>query len=639
MNPYLKWCAPIALLAAGLLAYWAGLHGGFIFDDFANLVEDPDWKMTHLGLDELRRAALNGFAGAGGRPLAILSFAFNHYFTQMDAFALKGTNLGMHLINGCLVLALCTRIFALAPVENARLGRFAAWAVATAWVVHPLQASTVLYVVQRMEIGAAMGTLLALLAYLRARRLQIEGRASLPWFLAAGLAVLFGLGFKESALLAPGYALLLEIFVLRFRVSAGRSKALIGLYAAGIAVALILFVGWALPHYASGAAYAARDFGLGERLLTQAPVLTMYLRQIVAPTPGALLFYYDNFPISGGLFSPPATAVSLAVLAALIASAFLLRRRWPLYALGIGWFFVGHALTSNVVPLELAFEHRNYLALLGILIAIAQIFARIGARLNTDARRTLATAALAGLAALSIIQASTWGEPMRLATALASRNPDSPRAGFELGRLLLQQSGGDPSSAQWFLAHKEFEHAAFLPRSSPLAEQALIIMDSRLRRPVPQDIWRSFQRKFRERAIGPEGLNALHGVLACRQRDECHFEDRDLYDTFAIALTVNPDSAIVHSLYATFAFNIMRDHELGIRVMRDAVRLAPNDAQYKANLAQLLAASGDASPELDALIAQVNAANGKGTYTDVLRQIQALRRNAARPVPTGSPAR
>ena len=52
----------------------------------------------------------------------------------------------------------------------------AAFVIALAWAVHPLQVSSVLYIVQRMEMLVATFTLLALLAYLRGRLAQRNGR-------------------------------------------------------------------------------------------------------------------------------------------------------------------------------------------------------------------------------------------------------------------------------------------------------------------------------------------------------------------------------------------------------------------------------------------------------------------------------
>ncbi len=52
----------------------------------------------------------------------------------------------------------------------------------------------------------------------------------------------------------------------------------------------------------------------------------------------------------------------------LLVTGFAVRRRAPVLSLGILWFFAGQVLESTVLPLEIAFEHRNYLADYGILL-------------------------------------------------------------------------------------------------------------------------------------------------------------------------------------------------------------------------------------------------------------------------------
>ena len=61
---------------------------------------------------------------------------------------------------------------------------------------------------------------------------------------------------------------------------------------------------------------------------------------------------------------------SFAWLAATIA-ALVWRRRYPWFALAVLWFLAGHIIESTVVPLELYFEHRNYLPIVGPIIALA----------------------------------------------------------------------------------------------------------------------------------------------------------------------------------------------------------------------------------------------------------------------------
>src|SRR5690606_6133690 len=114
-------------------------------------------------------------------------------------------------------------------------------------------------------------------------------------------------------------------------------------------------------------------------------------------------------------------------------------RRWPLTTFGILWFFAGHVLTSNVIPLELAFEHRNYLPLMGIIVATIQPISELARRLRISitARRILTAISLAALALLCAIQSATWGDPMLLAMTLEQRNPTSQRASYDLARQYL----------------------------------------------------------------------------------------------------------------------------------------------------------------------------------------------------------
>ena len=282
--------------------------------------------------------------------------------------------------------------------------------------------------------------------------------------------------------------------------------------------------------------------------------------------------------------------IALAVL------AFLARHRWPLVALGVGWFFMAHALTSNVIPLELAFEHRNYFAILGILLAVSQLLAALTSGLNLDARRTLAALLVSLLAVMCALQVNTWAEPFRLALALSTRNPGSERASYELGRVMLEASGGNQDSPLFDLAIQQWEDASKLPSRSPLAEQALIIALSHKGRPAPAEIWDRFREKLDAGIAGPQQVSALHGVVECAAKGDCKLDNEQLLQTFGVALQRNPGSATIHSLYANFAWSVMGDTRLAIDMMEEASRLAPGNLQFKVNLAHFLEVSG-ADPE------------------------------------------
>ena len=582
------------LLAATALVYWPGLHGGFIFDDLPNLVQSESWKIGSFTPAAVRQVLDSDISGALGRPLAMLSFAANHVWTGQDPFALKLTNLVMHLVNGVLVYLLCRQLVPLAlpgEITPARVG-VAPTLVAGAWLLHPLQVSTVLYTVQRMEIGAAAGVLACLAAYLLARRRHAEGRPSLGWFVLAGAMFVLGLGFKESALVALPLLLLVDAIVLGFRDGSGRTRrGLLALHGLWLVPALLTYALIVVPDALQAAEYAHRDFSVMQRLLSQGPVLAMYLGQILLPLPDGMLFYYDQLRAPESLVSPPGTAISLLALAALVTLALALRKRWPLASLGILWFFACHALTSNVMPLELAFEHRNYLALLGPLFVACDLLYRATRRLNGDAALSVGLAPLMALAGLCFLQASTWGDPFRLAAALAGRNPDSPRANYELGMRLYQAAQGDSTTPQWSLARSQFEIAARLPGSSALPDQALVIMESAGGSAFPEDRWRALEKKLLGTPLGPDNVGALHSVVACRLSSRCDPPDAAVIGLLQRMQDRNPDAFVLAIIRANFTWNGLGDQAGATALLRNRRARGNSPHQVDLALAEFLLAS------------------------------------------------
>jgi hypothetical protein len=186
------------------------------------------------------------------------------------------------------------------------------------------------------------------------------------------------------------------------------------------------------------AGYDGRAFDLGERLLTQARVVAMYVGQILLPRLNAMPFFYDGLPYSTGWLDPPATLASALFLLALAGLGVALRRRRPLAACGIALFFVGHSMESTILPLELAFEHRNYLPSLGLILAAVDL-AVAASRARTWLGPTLAGVAVAALFALGLARAFAWSSAEQIyLTAIASTWP-SQRARAEFAQTLTEQ--------------------------------------------------------------------------------------------------------------------------------------------------------------------------------------------------------
>lgn len=582
--------ASILLIALGIGTYLAALSGGFFFDDHANLVRAPGWKAMSLAPGELLEAANSGQTSDGGRPLAMLSFAINHATTGLDPWWLKATSLAFHLINGLLVLVLARRLLAAGTRIDGRTLIVASWLAAATWLVHPIQVSTVAYIVQRMELGAATGILLTLLFYIRFRDCRLSARRAWPWLAAACAGTAFGLGFKESAAIAPVLAIMVEALCFGFRArSGGLDRPLVLVYGAGAFVAGVAFVTRVAP-LASASAFAPRSFDSTERTLTQFPVLCDYLAKIIWPAPDSFRFYYDDFPVSHAI-TEAGTWPAILVILSLVAVAWFARRRSPLVVFGLAWFFACHAITSSPIPLELAFEHRNYLASLGPILAIASLVASLTRQLNPDARLVASTLPVLALAGLCAIQAATWGNPMRLALTLENRAPGSERAGYGLAMALIESSKGDRASPSWSLGMATLQRASQLPTASPMSSQALIVLSAREGISPPPGTWDRFRAQLTARPLGPEATESLFSVNACRLSG-CPLDDAELLATLLATLERNPENATAHTLYANFAWNVLGDRALAIDLQRQAVALSGGAEAFRQGLAEFLLAYG-----------------------------------------------
>ena len=107
MKFWLKWIFPVlGMVVFVLLLYWPGLYGGFFFDDSVNFLEPEEISIKELSWNALSGAWGSGYAGPLGRPISMVSFALNHYFSGFIPFYFKLTNVVIHLFNGLLVYLL-----------------------------------------------------------------------------------------------------------------------------------------------------------------------------------------------------------------------------------------------------------------------------------------------------------------------------------------------------------------------------------------------------------------------------------------------------------------------------------------------------------------------------------------------------
>lgn len=580
-----------ALLIITALAYRPGLSGDFLFDDFPNIVTNPAVHAETINFKNLMRAAQSYESAHIGRPLATITFAIDYSLGGKNPSVYKLVNLFVHLFNVLLIFTLVRRLLALTRVGTP-WSSAAAFTIVLLWAIHPLQVSTVLYIVQRMEMLALTFVILALLAYLHGRLRQRDGLRGWPWLIASGVLIGIGLLSKETAILFPVYVLALELTVLGFEAHSQRtSNTLLWIYGVGVILALALFTFLIFPKYSDPAAYSFRDFTLHERLLSQLRILCMYIGWILLPHPNSLTFYYDNYLISRHWLEPVTTLASGLFLLGLMSMAWLMRKQMPLFSLGLFWFFAAHLLTSTVIPLELIYEHRNYFALLGLLLALADLLRHIPLHGHSALKSVIISIIVVGFAFLTVIRAATWGDPLLLATDLVAKNPLSARASTDLATMYVGMSDSHPNSIFFSMGEQELERASRLPNASPLPEQALILMAATTGQPVKEEWWDRLIDKLKNRPIGTQESLAVSGLL--KQRYEgIELSNARLAQVYATILSRGSQPVLYYIQYANFVLRYLDDPQLASRLFAEAIEQNPRDVAYALKITRALLEDG-----------------------------------------------
>ncbi|MDA8095550.1 MAG: hypothetical protein M0T84_16900 [Betaproteobacteria bacterium] len=534
--------APFAILLltifSTIAAYFRGLFGGFELDDYTSIVDERGLHITRLDWSNLYHAAMSGDAGPLKRPIASISFAINYYFGHLNPLYFKETNLAIHLLTGLALWGL-TRLLLRAYRERVPGGlsegyeRWLPVAISAAWLLHPLNLTGVLYIVQRMASLAAFFTVCAVITYVWGRlRINAGKKGGLAILLAGFLVLgLMATLTKENGALLPAFLAVIEVTFFRFETpGAGARRFLYGFYALFLLLPLCALAAFLLlrPEWLT-AGYVGRSFTLQERLMTEPRVLWFYLRLMFAPDLSVMGIFHDDYVISKGLFNPPATFWAIAGLAGLLGVALASLKRAPILAFGLLWFFVGHAMESTFIPLELVFEHRNYLPMYGILFAaFYYLFHPRTLALLVRARIVLAIAFIMFLAGTTWVRAGQWASPLKLAQAEARHHPLSVRANYELGRQYFDEYVHNRRHEELRLAYRYLQRSVDV-RSGDAEALVALIMLSYESGGSPQPAWISeLKTRLLRAAPWASNTSALIALGDCQAKGYCKLPGAEL---------------------------------------------------------------------------------------------------------------
>ena len=396
----------------------------------------------------------------------MLSFVANWLTSAGETWSLKFTNLMIHLLCGALLFWLAGRLLAEPLARVAPQRWWLALLVAGLWLLAPMLVSTVLYVVQRMAQLAALFVLAGLLCYVTGRQL-LSARRRLGIGLMGLCFVLFwplATLSKQNGALLPLLAVVVEFSFFERPESRADRRLVHGLLALLVVVpAVAALIALAMDPASLGGSYQARDFSLYERLITEARVLFDYsVNLLMIPGGSPFGLFHDDFVVSRGLLDPPTTIVAIAAWIAMLALAWKLRGS-PGAAIAFGpvFFLTAHLLESTVFPLELYFEHRNYLPSAGLFLSLGVVAGRLiqQTRLKKSLIVIVAVVPLTH-GVITLARVFNWQSHETLLLASARSHPDSPRvhtglAALYLGRNELDKAFGHLDRADELYAGKQ----------------------------------------------------------------------------------------------------------------------------------------------------------------------------------------
>jgi hypothetical protein len=530
--------AVLALLALAAACYWPGLDGTFLFDDFVNLN-----ALGNLGpIDDgaaLARYLTTASGDPTGRPLSLLSFLIDARDWPADPAPFLRTNLVLHLLNGVLLFALLRRLGRILAGNEGSSTR-ADWVAVFgmgAWLLHPLLVSTTLYIVQREAMLPATFTLLGTLAYLRGRERHAADGTGLAWIaVGIGACGVLAVLSKANGILLPVLVIALEATVLRAAPhlladlrGSRRLRAWLAFWLLLPALVLAGYLAVQATHLFDP--IWNRPWTRAQRLLTQPRILLDYLHLLLVPRVVTAGLFNDGIVASTGLFAPATTLPALLGIVALVAMAVFARRRAPALAAAIAFFFAGHLLESTLIPLELYFEHRNYLPSMLLFWGIGW-WAAHEPRLE-KARAALAVAVLALFAFTLHSRAELWSQPMQQAKLWALAAPESARAQSHASMLEIAAGQAVQAKARMLAAWKAQPDTLQLALN--YANTACEV--DGLTRADIDGLARTFRTTITNGTVAPRWLEKAVNVAALHQ---CAGLEPDDVDRFAASALANP---------------------------------------------------------------------------------------------------
>jgi len=414
------------ILACVFIVYSNSFNGDWILDDLRHILQRPEIHLEKLTFQNIAKTFFNQKDGSEKlyRPVSCLTLGLNWFFGEDNPRGYHVVNLLIHLLTTVLLFKIIKRLLYLLNYKGDIL--LVSGIAAFLWAVHPIQTEAVSYIVQRMSSLAAMFYLAGIYFYLNFKTDRHK-----KWLAASLTMFLLAVFSKENAVLFPLAIIMIE-FLLEDK-GYWKKYILPGAMASIILILFFLFIfKGSILGFLEG--YNIRPFTLKQRVLTEPRIIWFYIYQLFMAPPDS--FGLNNpFVLSNSLFQPLTTFFSIAgIFVIVFLSAYWLTGRHKLLKLtgfSFLFFFVHHLVESTILPLELYYEHRNYLPSVFIFIPVALVIAYLVEKYRTHMIQWLVVIAV--VAAMTATGLTTynrnfvWQSPITFWKDAIKNDPESSR--------------------------------------------------------------------------------------------------------------------------------------------------------------------------------------------------------------------
>lgn len=435
--------AGVSFLILLVAVYGNSLDCSWQFDDFQNIVENQRIQVKEWTWNAIFGIIQEQHARTMFRPLAYLSFAVNHTIGGLDPFNYHVTNLLIHYLTTLFLFAFIHRTLNL-PLMSGRYAEksyLIALLATVFWAIHPVHVSAVTYVVQRMASMATFFYILAMYFYLLARS-ETGRMKQAALFIFCAFAGLLSIGTKENTAMLPVSLFFYELLLLKGTDARGAVKktGMVLIAMLPVIAAFFLFTDFSSVLRD----YEMRPFTLAERLLTEPRVILYYVTLLIYPVTPRLTLIHE-FEISTSLFHPWTTIPAMCLLLFAVWYAFRNVQRRPLSAFCILFFLLNHVIEGSVIPLEILYEHRNYLPSLFFFLPLAILIAHALERFKNARMVYISIVAFCSMLIVVLgmtvyLQNRIWKSELSLWTDNAEKSAGMHRPHHNLG-IALMRSG------------------------------------------------------------------------------------------------------------------------------------------------------------------------------------------------------